>query len=116
MTEWTDRDDAILRRMWLQGMPAAVIGENLGRTRNAIIGRAGRIGLPPHSKKVKPIPDKVLKVPPSKAVRVQSCQWPHGHPDKPDFHLCGAVPVPGKPYCLEHCQRAYRKEHTDERR
>ncbi len=36
-----------------------------------------------------------------------SCLWPIGDPSTPEFHFCGAEAVPGKPYCLEHCARAY---------
>jgi len=36
-----------------------------------------------------------------------NCLWPIGDPGDPDFHFCGAPAVPGKPYCAEHCARAY---------
>ena len=36
-----------------------------------------------------------------------SCLWPIGDPSQPDFHFCGDSAVPGKPYCEEHCARAY---------
>ncbi len=35
------------------------------------------------------------------------CLWPHGDPGDADFHFCGAPAVPSKPYCAEHCARAY---------
>ena len=35
------------------------------------------------------------------------CLWPHGDPGDADFHFCGAPAIPGKPYCAEHCARAY---------
>ncbi|MXV43803.1 GcrA cell cycle regulator [Saccharibacter sp. 17.LH.SD] len=38
-----------------------------------------------------------------------SCQWPIGDPGTPDFHFCGATPLPGKPYCGEHAAIAYVK-------
>jgi GcrA cell cycle regulator len=36
-----------------------------------------------------------------------SCRWPIGDPQHPDFHFCGARAVLGKPYCLEHCRAAF---------
>ena len=36
-----------------------------------------------------------------------NCLWPIGDPGDADFHFCGAPAVPGKPYCAEHCARAY---------
>lgn len=39
--------------------------------------------------------------------RGPKCLWPIGDPVDPDFHFCGAPAVHGKPYCAEHCARAY---------
>ena len=36
-----------------------------------------------------------------------NCLWPIGDPGDQDFHFCGEPAVPGKPYCDEHCARAY---------
>ncbi|MGB1684446.1 MAG: GcrA family cell cycle regulator, partial [Candidatus Puniceispirillaceae bacterium] len=33
--------------------------------------------------------------------------WPTGDPKKNGFVFCGDAVVPGKPYCLPHCQEAY---------
>ncbi|MBB3883010.1 GcrA family cell cycle regulator [Acetobacter oeni] len=41
--------------------------------------------------------------------RGPSCCWPLGDPGMPDFHFCGATPLPGKPYCAEHAALAYVK-------
>jgi len=35
------------------------------------------------------------------------CLWPLGDPGEPDFHFCGMPAVEGKPYCPDHCSRAY---------
>jgi hypothetical protein len=42
---WTDKDDKILRSLAMKGDSAAVIGMVLKVTRNAVIGRAHRIGV-----------------------------------------------------------------------
>jgi GcrA cell cycle regulator len=35
------------------------------------------------------------------------CKWPHGDPLSETFGFCGSPRVIGKPYCEEHCRRAY---------
>lgn len=37
----------------------------------------------------------------------RGCLWPIGDPGDADFHFCGGEAVPSKPYCDEHCARAY---------
>lgn len=39
--------------------------------------------------------------------RGPKCLWPIGDPGDPDFHFCGAPALAGKPYCAEHCAKAY---------
>ena len=40
----------------------------------------------------------------------RACRWPVGDPSCSDFFFCGAEAVPGTPYCVAHCARAYRPE------
>lgn len=35
-----------------------------------------------------------------------TCRWPVGEPDKPDFFFCGAALIAGSPYCAVHRARA----------
>jgi len=37
-----------------------------------------------------------------------TCRWPVGDPRSSRFFFCGAQPLRNKPYCAEHCARAYR--------
>jgi GcrA cell cycle regulator len=39
--------------------------------------------------------------------RGPQCLWPIGDPGDDDFHFCGEPAQAGKPYCSEHCARAY---------
>ncbi len=39
--------------------------------------------------------------------RGPKCLWPIGDPGDDDFHFCGEPAQAGKPYCTEHCARAY---------
>jgi len=38
-----------------------------------------------------------------------TCRWPVGDPRSSRLFFCGAQPLRNKPYCAEHCARAYRR-------
>ena len=42
---WNDDNVARLRELWDQGLPTAQIGKLIGFTKNAVVGKAHRIGL-----------------------------------------------------------------------
>ena len=42
---WNDENVARLKELWDQGLPTAQIGKLLGFTKNAVVGKAHRIGL-----------------------------------------------------------------------
>jgi GcrA cell cycle regulator len=42
---WNDSNVSRLRELWDQGLPTAQIGKLLGFTKNAVVGKAHRIGL-----------------------------------------------------------------------
>ncbi|MEX6724444.1 GcrA family cell cycle regulator [Parapedomonas caeni] len=123
---WSDERIELLQRLWEKGLSASQIAEELGEgvTRNAVIGKAHRLGLkarpspvkaeapkkaaPPAPKKPKPVvkPERVTLLELSDKV----CKWPHGHPGEEDFHFCGKPVQPGFPYCPEHCAVAYQAQ------
>lgn len=109
LADWSDDRIGALRRLWRDGLSATQIAEMLGGvTRNAVIGKAHRLGL---SSRPSPIRRPAS---PGTAVSIPGrCQWPHGDPKQPGFHYCHAEAVPGRPYCAEHCARAYRKPGDD---
>ena len=118
---WTDERLEELKKLWAQGLSISQIGEALGVSRNAIAGKAHRMGLPkrpsPISKpkaekpKVEPVveeQDLPLRLELRQLVWSRSkCCWPTGDPKKNGFVFCGDTAVPGKPYCLPHCKEAY---------
>jgi GcrA cell cycle regulator len=122
---WTEERIAELIRLWEAGHSASHIGKVLGVSKNAVIGKAHRLKLPPRPSPIRrsatprapraaPVPKRVPKMPARPIMRAarahggaSSCLWPIGDPSTPDFHFCGAQAEPGKPYCLEHCARAY---------
>ena len=113
---WTKSKVDRLSNMWAKGIPAREIADKLGSvSRNAVIGKANRLGL---SKKLKEKNTDDLK----KDINVSSlianmvgCKWPIGHPGDEDFYFCGKEVIPGKPYCAEHCLVAYRRKDNSQK-
>ena len=119
---WTEERLEKLKSLWDKGLSISQIGEALGVSRNAIAGKAHRMGLPkrpsPISKATaeKETPAPVAEPERDLPLRLElrklewsrsKCCWPSGDPKHNGFSFCGAQIVPGKPYCLEHCQEAY---------
>ena len=108
--EWTDERVEMLKDMWGKGHSARDIAEKLGGvTRNAVIGKAHRLGLssrPSVTKKKESMP---LKKDAGAERTDKLCQWPIGDPGTPGFKFCYADAVSGRPYCEEHCNVAYRR-------
>ena len=105
--EWTDEAVETLTTMWAEGASARDIADRLGGvSRNAVIGKAHRLGLSKPTKK--PEPEPVPEPVSADRLTERMCRWPIGHPGDPDFTFCGGPRVPGRPYCREHCRLAYR--------
>ena len=113
---WTDERIEKLKELWAQGLSISQIGEALGVSRNAIAGKAHRMGLPkrpsPISRPKAVMPEVNENLPLRLELRQlewsrSKCCWPTGDPKKNGFVFCGNAIVPGKPYCLTHCQEAY---------
>ncbi|MDR2902829.1 MAG: hypothetical protein LBU87_07000 [Lactobacillales bacterium] len=113
---WTDDKIKLLKKLWTSGKSTVEIGHLLGLSKNAVIGKAHRMGLPTRPSPIKsegPVPkQRKEKEQDNKPVtlmdlKLNSCRWPIGDPKDPDFHFCGKQIVTGKPYCSEHCKMAY---------
>lgn len=97
-----DEADQIVRDLYgAPGWTASKIGQLIGVSKNAVIGRAHRMGL--STKKRHKI--EMHNLPPA-PIR-SSCQWIDGDVTAAgDFHYCGE-PVSTGSYCQEHAKRAY---------
>lgn len=130
---WTDDRVEKLRELWDKGLSASQIAKELaeGVTRNAVIGKAHRMGLASRPSPVKSDPAKRAaaaaakkkaaapkKAPAKKVVPTTGkvsilnltesmCKWPIGHPGEANFHFCGKPSQPTFPYCANHCVEAY---------
>ena len=117
---WTEERLEKLRTLWDKGLSISSIGEELGVTRNAIAGKAHRLGL---KKRQSPIAPKkaaakevVIEEPVDLPLRLAlrklnwsraKCAWPSGDPKHTNFKFCGAPILAGKPYCAPHCAEAF---------
>ena len=104
--DWTSERIGALTKLWNGGLTTREIGLRLGVTKNAVVGKAHRLGL---SKRQSPIVERPrgAEVIPLEKLTAGMCSWPEGDPGTPDFRFCGQPSVPDKPYCAEHCDRAY---------
>ena len=120
---WDEKQLVKLKKLWDEGLPITKIGFELGVSRNAIAGKAHRLGLPkrnsPISKSGDPRKNQsVSNVETSKELPLKillrevewsrnRCCWPIGDPKLPGFSFCGTSIMPGRPYCEEHSNLAY---------
>ena len=120
---WDEKNLERLKKLWDEGLPITKIGLELGVSRNAIAGKAHRLGLPkrnsPISKSGEPRKNKSIsdfetsKELPLKILLREvewsrnRCCWPIGDPKLPGFSFCGTSIMPGRPYCEEHSNLAY---------
>lgn len=130
---WTDERVTELSRLWETGYSASAIGKMLGVSKNAVVGKAHRMRLEARPSPIRrdqhirmrrrvPMPVRLSELRPAPAAvpaapaprlaahregKGPNCLWPHGDPGEVDFHFCGAPAVEGKPYCPQHCARAY---------
>lgn len=105
---WTQQHERILEEGHKAGKSARAIAEELSgagypATRNTVLGRVHRNGW----SKPTPRPEPAVVV----AIATSAgCRWPIGHPGTADFRFCEEPKVVfGKPYCFDHCAKAYRQ-------
>ena len=120
---WDEEKLIKLKKLWDEGLPITKIGIEIGVSRNAIAGKAHRLGLPkrnsPISKSGDPRKNQEIsskntsKQLPLKIMLREvewsrnRCCWPIGDPKLPGFSFCGTSIIPGRPYCEEHSNLAY---------
>jgi GcrA cell cycle regulator len=103
--DWTPERIAVLIALWNEDLPTSEIGRRLGITKNAVIGKVHRLGLP--KRRMAPEKPQDAQVIRLSELRTGMCSWPVGNPGEESFHFCGAQTVTGKPYCGHHCDVAY---------
>ena len=116
---WPSERIELLKNLCRRNWSPRQIAERLGMTRNAVIGKANRLGMPIYQKPPKPPPPKQTKPPPPPPpiidvaptppkflglslmqLRETSCRYPHG--EVPPFSFCGQPQQDGSAYCGFH--------------
>ena len=132
---WTDEKTAKLRTLWAQGISATQIGKRLGISKNSVVGRAHRIGLPGRPSPIKqggkhadrredyirrkcsqvavqgivtaPATQDTPEQPKPSRARSEPCSWVEGKAGA--WRYCDEPSEPGRVYCDDHCAVAYVK-------
>lgn len=104
--DWIPTRISVLIALWDEGVTTSEIGRRLGVTKNAVVGKAHRLGLPLRRPPVqaKPVERRGIGL---EDLGYGMCSWPDGDPATKEFGFCGRQVVPAKPYCAAHCARAY---------
>ena len=75
--DWTEQKIETLTKMWNNGASCSQIGERIGMTRNAVIGKRKRLGLVPRGKggrdKATKIPKRPPMTPEGKGILMPQC-------------------------------------------
>ena len=129
---WTHERIEQLKKLWEAGYTASNIATELGGiTRNAVIGKAHRLGLSGRMKSKSKVSSVSIvrkrKMPVNKNSKIIElttsvepmnptsfadikdglCRWPLGEPEDLDFKFCGRKCDEGMIYCTEHHSLAY---------
>ena len=129
---WTHERIEQLKKLWEAGYTASNIAAELGGiTRNAVIGKAHRLGLSGRMKSKSKVSSVSIvrkrKMPVNKNSKIIElttsvepmnptsfadikdglCRWPLGEPEDLDFKFCGRKCAEGMIYCTEHHSLAY---------
>ena len=132
-TPWADELAKWAAAMWRSGSSARVIGDAIGRTRNAVVGKMNRMGLQ-RSHKIPPAPycgdsparryaqkkrapwvnvvDVKPEITPTAVSIIElerhHCRWPASGEGAAMLY-CGGAAMNGFPYCPRHCRMAYQR-------
>ena len=135
---WTTERVVMLRTCFNAGLSCAQIAQEIGVSRNAVIGKMNRLGLSrgrriaapgnpraasprrPHVLTqrlalkalfaAEPVVTDVLSPEPCSLFNLtaRKCRWPIGSVGTPDFNFCGNSTADGVSYCTGHARMAYR--------
>lgn len=83
------------------------VAKNLPRAQGPAIRNGVSHAVAPATPAVAAVSHAKAQRTPQAGGRGPKCLWPIGDPGDKDFHFCGAPALHGKPYCAEHCARAY---------
>jgi GcrA cell cycle regulator len=121
---WTEERQALLRKLWIAGVMVTVIAQQFNCTPRSIQRAALRFNL--RRRAPRKANTNGFRLPPRLEATVESvadqsipqeqrktfmeltgdtCHWPVGDPQEPDFFFCGAE-TEGRTYCPAHHRRS----------
>jgi GcrA cell cycle regulator len=125
---WTDQEDAQLLALERQGLSGSLIGQRLGKSKAAVIGRSHRLrgykrqgvhtqgvaAMPRQTKvtvrklyQLAPKPDSGRRLIGIIDLDQNTCRWPFG--ERAPFRFCGAPPASvHTPYCALHFRLGFK--------
>ncbi len=74
--EWTEEAIAKLRTLWAEGLSTAEIGRRLNISKNAVVGKAHRLSLPPRPSPIRRVEGQAASPRPSTPKRTQGPTLP----------------------------------------
>jgi GcrA cell cycle regulator len=86
--EWTEEAIAKLRALWTEGLSTAEIGRRLNISKNAVVGKAHRLSLPPRPSPIRRLEGDAAAARPAAPKRAQG-------PTLPPLSASMSGPVPG---------------------
>ena len=137
-TTWTTERVVLLKNCFNAGLSCAQIAQEIGVSRNAVIGKINRLGLsrgrsavisrprggaPTRAPRVltqrqallalfasEPVVADVVSAEPCSLLDLApgKCRWPIGGVGISDFTFCGNTTAAGMSYCAGHARKAYR--------
>ena len=93
---WSKEQIDILRRLWTRGESARIIALQLRTTRNAVIGKANRLGLPKHPSRAEDNEEIIYEENNNIEELYQPKICSHSS--------CSMTAQPGREYCAFHCR------------
>ena len=105
---WDEHQIDALTEYWGKAYTASQIATRIGKTRNAVIGKAHRLGL-----KARPSPIiRDVSPPPTSD---HPCQFPTNK-DGEEFEVCGKDAQIGSPYCPQHHRTTHQRKYNESKR
>jgi hypothetical protein len=108
--DWTSEAIETLHRLTAEGYSASIIGEKMGLTKGAVIGKRSRLGIVAHPTITKPAPRRVVKRKPpvvtGKPVAITNLNYFHCKAIIAPKKYCGQI-VHRKSFCKDHFKLYY---------
>ncbi|WP_428391825.1 GcrA family cell cycle regulator [Lichenicoccus sp.] len=94
--EWSEETISRLRSLWQEGLSTAEIGRRLSITKNAVVGKAHRLTLPPRPSPIRLLPEGAAPkaARPPRAERIAAKPPRPVEPPKPPAPVAVAPPLP----------------------